>query len=105
MKNKKNKITILTKSIDTSEIEPEYPDVIQINTVVEDNEHKINFYYLMTETGEEIKGDFSHIIKLQRLLGGTIVKDSDYLNYVKPKTDKQHDIYKVYQEHFYSYSN
>ena len=56
----------------------------------------------MTETGEEIKGNYSHIIKLYNLLGGTIIKESDYQNYVKPVSTKNNDVYKVFQEHFYT---
>ena len=60
---KLSKISILTKvekKID------DYPDSIKIDTLVdeESNDVEKESYFLMTETGEEIKGNYSHIIKL-----------------------------------------
>lgn len=100
-KSKFSKISILTKvekKID------DYPDSIKIDTLVDDSEENIEkeSYFLMTETGEEIKGNYSHIIKLYNLLGGTIIKESDYPDYVKPVATKNNDVYKVFQEHFYT---
>lgn len=103
-KSKLSKISILTKVEKTSEI---YPDSIKIDTLVDESEDaqksaENNSYFLMTETGEEIKGNYSHIIKLYNLLGGKIIKESDYENYVKPVSTKNNDVYKVFQEHFYT---
>lgn len=102
-KTKLSKISILTKvekKID------DYPDSIKIDTLVdeESNDVEKESYFLMTETGEEIKGNYSHIIKLYNLLGGTIIKESDYQNYVKPIATKNADVYKIFQEHFYTHN-
>lgn len=107
-KSYKSKITILTK---VKKTQADYPDIIKIDTLTED---ETNFqversggkadersdYFLMTETGEEIKGTYSHIIKLYNVLGGTIIRESDYPNFTKPINDKKPDVYKVFQEHF-----
>ena len=110
MNKSKSKISILTK---VEKSKADYPDIIKINTLEEvepdessadepvKNNNSPN-YFLMTETGEEIKGNYSHIIKLYNLLGGTIIKESDYSNFIKPITNKDMPIYKVFQEHFYA---
>ena len=103
VKKTKDKISILTKVEKTIDnINMFYPDFIKIDTLVDEDENEDISYFLITETGEEIKGNYSHIIKLYNLLGGTIIKESDYPNYVKPVATKNPDIYKVFQEHFYT---
>ena len=65
VKKTKDKISILTKVEKTIDnINMFYPDFIKIDTLVDEDENEDISYFLITETGEEIKGNYSHIIKL-----------------------------------------